>query len=246
MQRRPRCSGVPAASPLVACGVFAARSFVVQLLEHFGGAELPFGLLQLLQLLLLQVCRETSVGLAIEMRPRPITRQSSSTDLCFLSWLQKVYPRPFPWRHREKSAFTHQEKKTNWNAKKCFFVLLQRTSACPDPGYWWSGSSGRWWTPARPAASALCPGPLESSHNLEFYGMTAVFKAQQKKQKTKIKQSLPGTDFCPLICEVLQRKWNKCLQPHWVCWGRERRKRIPDWVNLHYYSNNTTEKHRSL
>lgn len=50
------CSGQRAASPLVACGVFAACSFVVQLLENFSGAELSFGLPQLLQLLLLQVC----------------------------------------------------------------------------------------------------------------------------------------------------------------------------------------------
>lgn len=49
-------SGVRGASPLVACGVFAARCFVVQLLEHFGGAELGFGLPQLLQSLCLQVC----------------------------------------------------------------------------------------------------------------------------------------------------------------------------------------------
>lgn len=182
-------SGVRGASPLVACGVFAARCFVVQLLEHFGGAELGFGLPQLLQSLCLQVCGgERDVrGSPSETRRPPVERRSSFTNLCSLAWLPKACPRPFPWWHKEKVAFAHFQG-ANWNATKCFFFFffsLQRTSACPGPGCWWSGSSGRWWTPARSAAAALCPGPPESSRTLEFFRCLKSTAKTNKAKKAK-------------------------------------------------------------
>lgn len=71
----------------------------------------------------------------------------------------------------------HLHKGRNINVKvKRFFS--QWTSARPGPGCWWSGSSGRWWTPAHSSAAALCLGPPESSHTLSLKA-TGMFKTKQ-------------------------------------------------------------------
>lgn len=67
-------------------------------------------------------------GSPSETRRPPIARRSLFTNLCSLAWLRKACPRPFPWWHKEKVAFTHFQG-TNWNATECFSFFF----SCSKP-----------------------------------------------------------------------------------------------------------------
>lgn len=67
---------------------------------------------------------------------------------------------------KNKVAFLHFNIEIN-ECESPMCCLFLCTSACPDPSCWWSGSSVRWWRPARPSAAALELDPPESSHSLD-------------------------------------------------------------------------------
>lgn len=95
---------------LLPAGSLPPTALWLSFLKTLVGLNFPLDLLSSFSCCFCKSAGRRRRVLATEMRPHLIERRRSSTDLCSLSWLRKVYPRPFPWWHTERNLPLRETK----------------------------------------------------------------------------------------------------------------------------------------